>query len=106
MFLLSLLSAVCEHTASTGYNTTSSNTKIIARASGFHPRKIYEALEIHKRRPSLNRDQDTEVAPVLLQLLTPLPSSQVTTTNNNNIALVNTSRHVPRASAHFHASSQ
>ena len=95
-------SAVSEHTAATGHNITPSNTKIIARASGFHPRKIHEALEIHKRRPSLNRDQGTEVAPVLLQLLTPLPPSQVT---NNNIALVNTSRPVTRVKVRLRANS-
>ena len=90
-------SAVSEHTLATGHAITPSNTKILTQASGFNSRKIHEALEIYKRRPSLNRDQGTDIAPVLLQLLTPTP--RTSQANNNNTAVVNSTKPVTRAGA-------
>ena len=42
---------------------------ILASEPNYRARKIKEALDIYKARPTLNRDQGYEIAPVLLQLL-------------------------------------
>ena len=60
-------SAIAEHTSSTGHRYTLDDTKILVREDNWFPRKIQEALHIHKRSPELN--QDHEIPPILLQLL-------------------------------------
>ena len=65
-------SALLEHITTTGHSLSLEDISILAREPRFGARKIKEALEIFKRRPSLNRDQGVEIPPVLLQLLTPL----------------------------------
>ena len=62
-------SAVLEHLRSTGHSLSFEDVRVLASEARFQERKVREALEIHKRRPSLNRDQGYEVAPVLLSLL-------------------------------------
>ena len=67
-------SAVLEHVKKSGHSVSFEDVRVLASEPRFHQRKVREALEIFKRRPSLNRDQGYEVAPVLLNLL---PSPQV-----------------------------
>ena len=64
-------SAVLDHITTTGHNISLEDVSILAQEPRFGARKIKEALEIYKRRPSLNKDQGLEIPPVLLQLLTP-----------------------------------
>ena len=64
-------SAILEHITNTGHSVSLEDVRILAQEPRFRARKIKEALEIYKRRPSLNRDQGLEIQPVLLQLLTP-----------------------------------
>ena len=66
-------SAVLEHTKITGHSLSFEDVRVLASEPRYHQRKVKEALEIYKRRPSLNRDQGYEVAPVLLNLL-PVPN--------------------------------
>ena len=61
--------AVLEHTTNVGHHVSLDNIHILAQDSRQQSRKIREALEIYKARPSLNRDQGYEIDPVLLQLL-------------------------------------
>ena len=56
-----------EHTLSTGHHYTLDNTKILVKEDKWFPRKIQEALHIHKRSAALRRDH--EIPPILLQLL-------------------------------------
>ena len=65
-------SALLEHINTSGHNISLDDVSILAREPRFGARKIKEALEIYKRRPSLNRDQGLELQPVLLQLLNPV----------------------------------
>ena len=64
-----LNSAIAEHTSSTGHRYTLDDTKILVREEKWFPRKIREALHIHKRSPALNRDRGQEIPAILLQLL-------------------------------------
>ena len=68
-------SAILEHVTNTGHSVSLENVSILAREPRFGARKIKEALEIFKRRPSLNRDQGVELQPILLQLLHPSEDS-------------------------------
>ena len=68
-------SAILEHVTSTGHSVSLDNVDILARESRFGARKIKEALEIYKLRPSLNHDQGVELQPILLQLLHPSEDS-------------------------------
>ena len=68
-------SAILEHVTNTGHSVSLENVSILAREPRFGARKIKEALEIFKRRPSLNRDQGVEIQPILLQLLHPSEDS-------------------------------
>ena len=51
-------SAIEEHTLSTSYHYTMDDTKILVKEDKWFPRKIQEALHIHKRFPALNRDHE------------------------------------------------
>ena len=62
-------SAIEEHTSATSHQYTLDDTKILVREDKWFPRKIREALHIHKRYPALNRDRGHEIPPILLQLL-------------------------------------
>ena len=62
-------SAVLEHLKSSGHSLSFDDMRVLASETNYSARKIREALEIYKAKPSLNRDQGFEVAPVLLQLL-------------------------------------
>ena len=53
----------------TGHSLSFENVNILVNEPKLPSRKIREALEIYKRRPSLNRDQGQEIPPVLLGLL-------------------------------------
>ena len=64
-------SAVLEHTQSLGHSISFEDVRILASETHYNARKIREALEIYKAKPSLNRDQGVEIPPVLLQLLQP-----------------------------------
>ena len=62
-------SAILEHMKKTGHSLSFENVNILVSEPKLPSRKIREALEIYKRRPSLNRDQGQEIPPVLLGLL-------------------------------------
>ena len=64
-------SAVTDHTLSSGHSTSFENVRYLACKSQYNPRKIREALEIYKAKPSLNKDQGVEIPQVLLLLLQP-----------------------------------
>ena len=64
-----LNSAIVEHISSTCHRYTLDDTNILVREEKWFPGKIREAPQIHKRSPALNRDQDHEITPILLQLL-------------------------------------
>ena len=66
-------SAVLEHLKASGHSVSFEDVRVLVSEPHYHQRKVREALEIFKRRPSLNRDQGYEVAPVLLNIL---PSPQ------------------------------
>ena len=72
-------SAVLEHHKKTGHSVSFEDVSILATENRYNNRKIKEALEIYKRKPTLNRDQGWEIDPVLLQLLTPLQDLNTTT---------------------------
>ena len=73
-------SAVKEHTLASGHSISFEDVRILACEPRYNARKIREALEIYKSKPSLNRDQGVEVPPVLLQLLpTSRPAPPTTT---------------------------
>ena len=71
-------SAVLKHLKTSGHSLSFEDVRVLASEARFQERKVREALEIHKRRPSLNRDQDYKVAPELLNLF---PVSNVGTPN-------------------------
>ena len=63
-------SAISEHFENTGHHTSLDSVRILAQEEKWWPRKIKEAIQIHKRRPALNRDQGVEIPPpILLQLV-------------------------------------
>ena len=67
-------SAVLEHTQSLGHSISFEDVRILACETHYNARKIREALEIYKAKPSLNRDQGVEIPPVL-QPSRPAPSN-------------------------------
>ena len=62
-------SAVLEHLKSSGHSLSFDDMRVLASETNYNARKIREAVEIFKAKPTLNRDQGFDVAPVLLQLL-------------------------------------
>ena len=63
-------SAVLENLKTTGHSFSFDDVSILAREPNYHARKIKEALKIHLHKPTLNKDQGLEIAPVMLQLMT------------------------------------
>ena len=72
-------SALLEHLKKTGHSISLENVSILANEPRYHAHKIREAIKIHQRSPTLNRDQGLELDPVLLQLL-PSPDAPPTST--------------------------
>ena len=66
-------SAITEHFETTGHHTSMESVKVLAQEDRWLPRKIREAIHIHKRRPALNRDQGVEIPPIMLQLVARQP---------------------------------
>ena len=64
-------SALLEHLKKSGHSISFDDVSILSSEPRYNARKIKEALEIYKHKPTLNRDQGYEIKPVLLQLLTP-----------------------------------
>ena len=62
-------SAVLEHLKNTGHSFSFDDMRVLANEPKYNARKIKEAIEIYKGKPTLNRDQGYELPPVLLQLL-------------------------------------
>ena len=61
--------AIQEHTSSTSHQYTLNDTKILVKEDRWFLRKIWEALHIHKRSPTINLDRGHEIPLILLQLL-------------------------------------
>ena len=55
----------------TGHCISFEDVRILTNESHYNARKIREALEIYKAEHSLNRYQEVEIPPFLLQLLQP-----------------------------------
>ena len=62
-------SAIYEHIHDTGHSISFEDVRILAQEPKYAPRKIKEALEIHKHKPTLNRDGGWTISPTLLDLL-------------------------------------
>ena len=58
-------SAVLEHVKKSGHSVSFEDVRVLASEPHYHQCKVREAVKIFKRRPSLNRDQGYEVAPIL-----------------------------------------
>ena len=63
------ITAICEHIRATGHRCSLDDVKVLGQEDKTIQRKIREAMQIHKRRPALNRDRGLEIPPVMLQLL-------------------------------------
>ena len=64
-----LLSAISEHKLNTGHQCSVKAVNILDHEENWHRRKIKEAINIHRKKPTLNRDVGQELPPVLLQLV-------------------------------------
>ena len=63
-------SAIYAHVSTTGHTCCSlENVKVISREDKYWARKYRESIQIHKRKPKLNRDQGLEIPPILLSLI-------------------------------------
>ena len=80
-------SAIFEHIQNTGHSVSFEDVRILAREAKYAPRKIKEALEIHKHKPPLNRDVGWVVPPILLDLL-PLSQDPTATSGPGRVLLV------------------
>ena len=56
-------SAVSEHTQETGHLYTLQDVKVLNKEERHFSRKVREAIDIHKRKPALNRDRGHEIPP-------------------------------------------
>ena len=63
------LSAISEHKLNTGHQCSMNDVNILDHEENWHRRKIKEAINIHRKKPTLNRDVGQELPPVLLQLV-------------------------------------
>ena len=63
------LSAISEHKLNTGHQCSMKDVKILDDEENWHRRKIKEAINIYREKPTLNRDNGQELPPVLLQLV-------------------------------------
>ena len=57
------------HTLNTGQQCSLKDVNILDHENNWHRRKIKEAINIHREKPTLNRDVGQELPPVLLQLV-------------------------------------
>ena len=57
------------HTLNTGHQCSMKDVNILDHEKNWHRRKIKEANNIHREKPTLNRDVGQELPPVLLQLV-------------------------------------
>ena len=62
------LSAISEHKLNTGHQCSMNYIKILDHEN-WHRKKIKEAINIHREKPTLNLDVGQELPPVLLQLV-------------------------------------
>ena len=62
-------SAIWDHISQTGHSCSMENVNILVKQDNIYARKIHEALHIHTRKPTLNRDRGAEVPPTMLRLL-------------------------------------
>ena len=62
-------SAIHEHMTNTNHNMDWDNAMILERESNTQRRKIKEAIQIKRRKPSLNRDQGLDLPPIYHTLL-------------------------------------
>ena len=58
-----------EHKLNTGHQCSMKDIKILDHEENWHRRKIKEAINIHRERPTLNLDVGQEIPQVLLQLV-------------------------------------
>ena len=63
------LSAISEHKLNTGHQCSMKDVNILDHEENWHRRKIKEAINIHREKPTLNQDVGQELPPVLLQLV-------------------------------------
>ena len=63
------LSAISKHKLNTGHQCSMKDVKILGHEENWHRRKIKEAINIHREKPTQNRDVGQELPPVLLQLV-------------------------------------
>ena len=61
------LSAISEHKLNTGHQC--SMKEVLDHEENWHRRNIKEAINIHRKKPTLNQDVGQELPPVLLQLV-------------------------------------
>ncbi|KAI0233812.1 Elongation factor 1-gamma [Lamellibrachia satsuma] len=61
--------AISEHKLNTGHQCSMKDVNILDHEENWHRRKIKEAINIHRKKPTLNRDVGQELPPVLLQLV-------------------------------------
>ena len=65
------ITAVNEHCKLTGHSVDSSKIKVLATENKTFKRRIREAIEIKLRKPSLNRDNGSELASIYDTILAP-----------------------------------
>ena len=63
------LSAISKHKLNTGHQCSMKDVKILDHEENWHRREIKEAINIHREKPTQNRDVGQELPPVLLQLV-------------------------------------
>ena len=63
------LSAIGEHKLNTGHQCSINDVKILDHEENWQRMKIKEAINIHKEKPTLNRDVGQELPSVLVQLV-------------------------------------
>ena len=62
-------SAINEHCQNTGHQIDWKNVRILGKEDHWMKRKIKEAIEIRRKKPSLNRDQGWDLPPIFCNLL-------------------------------------
>ena len=66
-------SGVWDHIKATGHTCSLKNVKVIGTEPKYWARKYKETIQIHKRRPVLNRDKGLEIPPIMLHLVDRAP---------------------------------
>ena len=59
-----------EHIKETGHTLNQNKEKVIVKVDGYWPLIVRESIEIHERKPELNRDQGYYLPPIYKRLLT------------------------------------